>query len=333
VTPEPPAGTEYGADDLPQHVAANRAAWDDDAVNYVGSGERSWRLGPGEERWGLFGIPEAQVRMLPDDLEGRDAIELGCGTAYVSAWMARRGARVAGIDNSPKQLETARRLQAEHGLEFPLLLGNAERVPLPDASFDLAISEYGAVLWADPEAWVPEAARLLRPGGRLHVLTNHLLVFLTAPDDADAPVGDRLLRPMFGMGRISWTGETSVEFHLTHGAWIDLFRRSGFEVEELLEPQVPRGRDDELRVDAVRLGPPVAVRGGLEGPQARLTAAACRRFACARPMWAAHDPAIERSASRSPGRATGCRPPHSLRGQLPTRTLRSQLAPTTSPGP
>jgi SAM-dependent methyltransferase len=114
-------------------------------------------------------------------------------------------------------------------------------VPLPDASFDLAISEYGAVLWADPEAWVPEAARLLRPGGRLHVLTNHLLVFLTAPDDADAPVGDRLLRPMFGMGRISWTGETSVEFHLTHGAWIDLFRRSGFEVEELLEPQVPEG--------------------------------------------------------------------------------------------
>jgi SAM-dependent methyltransferase len=166
-------------------------------------------------------------------------IELGCGTGYVSAWLARRGARPVGIDNSPKQLETAARLQREHGIDFPLLLGNAERVPYPDASFDFAISEYGAVLWADPYAWVPEAARLLRPGGRLHVLTNGLLVQLTAPMDAEAPVGEQLMRPQFGMHRIQWDGETSYEFHLAHGEWIRLFRESGFEIEELLEPQVP----------------------------------------------------------------------------------------------
>ncbi len=226
---------------LPEHVAANRAAWDAEAPDYVAPGERSWAKPPGQESWGIYGIPEAEVRMLPDDLAGLDAIELGCGTGYVSAWMTRRGARVVGIDNSPKQLETAARLQREHGLDFPLLLGNAERVPYPDASFDFAISEYGAVLWADPYAWVPEAARILRSGGRLHVLTNGLLVFLTAPDDPEGPLSDRLLRSQFGMHRISWEGETSVEFHLAHGEWIGLFRESGFEIEALLEPRIPEG--------------------------------------------------------------------------------------------
>ncbi len=228
--------------DLPEHVAANRAAWDGFAPDYVAAGERAWSRAVGDEKWGLFGIPEAQLRLLPDDLAGKDAIELGCGTGYVSAWMARRGAQVVGIDNSPRQLETAVRLQREHALDFPLLLGNAERVPFPDASFDFAISEYGAALWADPAAWVPEAARLLRPGGRLHILTNHVIAYVCTPDLESEPVGDRLLRPMFGMGRTAWPdGDGSVEFHPTHGDWIRLFTASGLEVEELLEPQIPEG--------------------------------------------------------------------------------------------
>jgi SAM-dependent methyltransferase len=227
---------------LPEHVAANRAAWDAYARDYVAAGERSWRLQPGEETWGLFGVPESIVRMLPDDLAGRDAIELGCGTAYVSAWMVRRGARVVGIDNSPKQLETATRLQREHGLDFPLILGNAERVPFPDASFDFAISEYGAALWADPEAWIPEAARLLRPGGRLVFLTNHVLSYLCSPDLEVDPVTDRLLRPMFGMGRTVWPdADGAVEFHPTHGDWVRLLVANGLEIEDLVEPQAPEG--------------------------------------------------------------------------------------------
>ena len=228
-------------EDLPEHVAANRAYWDGYADQWVEPGERNWRMASGEETWGVFGVPESEVRMLPDDLEGKDAIELGCGTGYVSAWIARRGARVVAIDNSPKQLETATRLQREHGLDFPLLLGNAERVPYRDDAFDFAISEYGAVLWADPAAWVPEAARLLRPGGRLHVLTNSVLYYLAAPDDEDEPPTDRLLRPQFGMGRMIWPGETSVEFHPTHGDWIRLFTEHGFEIVELLEPRAPAG--------------------------------------------------------------------------------------------
>ncbi len=150
------------------------------------------------------------------------AIELGCGTAYVSCWLARKGARVVAIDNSSAQLATARRLQREHGLDFPLIHGNAESVAYPDASFDFAISEYGACLWADPQLWVPEAARLLRPGGQLVFLTNSYLMALCTPPEEDLAATDRLLRPACGMYRIEWPNEPGVEFHLSHGDWISI---------------------------------------------------------------------------------------------------------------
>ena len=221
---------------LPEHVRANREAWDRYADEYVEPGRRSWASD--EVRWGIWGIPETAVRLLPDDVAGRDVVELGCGTGYVSAWLARRGARPVGIDNSPAQLETARAFQREFGLEFPLHLGNAETTPFEDASFDGAISEYGAALWADPYAWIPEAARILRPGGWLMFLTNSPLVILTSPDlEADGPAGTTLLRPYFGMHRTTWPDDTSVEFHLPHGKWIDLLHESGFEVERLVELQ------------------------------------------------------------------------------------------------
>jgi SAM-dependent methyltransferase len=219
---------------LPEHVRRNRAAWDAIAPDYVAHGEESWATD--QPRWGIWGIAEADVHLLPDDLDGKDVIELGCGTAYVSAWLARRGARVTGIDNSPKQLETARRLQAEHGLEFPLLLGNAETVPLPDESFDFAISEYGAALWADPYRWIPEAARLLRPGGELMFLTNGLILMLAVPDtEAEGAATETLRRPYFGMHRNEWPDSEGVEFHLGYGDWIRLLRANGFEVTDLVE--------------------------------------------------------------------------------------------------
>src|SRR5512147_3325736 len=182
--------------DLPEHVLRNRKLWDDWASKFVEAGERSWARGI--PKWGIWGVPEPELRVLPDDLAGRDAIELGCGTAYVSCWLARRGARVVAIDNSEAQLATARRYQQEHKLQFPLLHGNAEQVPYPDASFDLAISEYGACLWADPYRWIPEAARLLRPGGELIFLTNAALLTLCVPEEDEAAATDRLLRPAFG---------------------------------------------------------------------------------------------------------------------------------------
>jgi SAM-dependent methyltransferase len=225
--------------DLPEHVRRNREKWDKDAINFVNSGERGW-ASPAPA-WGIFHIPESEVRLLPDDIAGKDAIELGCGTAYVSAWLARRGARVTGIDNSEAQLATARRLQDKHNLHFPLIHGNAESVPLPDASFDFAISEYGACLWADPALWIPEAARLLRPGGQLVFLTNSYILMLCMPEHDGIAATDRMLRAAFGMYRIEWPDDSGVEFHLPHGELIRLLRTSSFEIEELLELRAPAG--------------------------------------------------------------------------------------------
>jgi SAM-dependent methyltransferase len=226
---------------LPDHVARNQAYWDEvNAPNYVEPGRRAWATN--EITWGIFGVPEVELGALPADLAGKDVIELGCGTAYVSAWLARRGARVTGIDASAKQLETARALQEEHDLHFPLIHGNAEDVPLPDASFDLAVSEYGASIWADPYRWVPEASRLLRPGGELVFLRNGTLWVLTVPEhDDEGPAGDRLLRPYFGMHRFEWPDEPGVEFHLTYGDWIRVLRANEFEVVDLIEIQAPDG--------------------------------------------------------------------------------------------
>lgn len=227
-----------GAEPLPDHVARNRAYWDEvNAPLYAAPGRRSWARE--DITWGIFGVPETDLQALPD-VAGKDVIELGCGTAYVSAWLARRGARVTGVDTSAEQLKTARALQEEHDLHFPLIHGNAESVPLPDAGFDLVVSEYGASIWADPYRWIPEAARLLRPGGELVFLVNGTLWVLTVPDtDTEGPAAERLLRPYFGMHRFEWPDEPGVEFHLGYGDWIRLLRANGFEVLDLIEIQAP----------------------------------------------------------------------------------------------
>ncbi|HEY4028192.1 MAG TPA: class I SAM-dependent methyltransferase [Candidatus Dormibacteraeota bacterium] len=221
---------------MTDHVVRNRVEWDRKAAEYEAPGRRAWESA--DPYWGIWQVPESQLGVLPD-VSGLDVIELGCGTGYVSAWLARRGARPVGIDNSAAQLASARRYQREFGLEFPLIHGNAEQVPLPDERFDLAISEYGASIWCDPHRWIPEAARLLRPGGRLVFLVNGALLMLCMPDVEAA--GDRLLRDYFGMHRFEWPDDDAVEFHLGYGDWIRLLRASGFEVEDLLEVRPPEG--------------------------------------------------------------------------------------------
>jgi len=225
--------------DLPEHVAANRAHWDAEAPQWVAAGERLWRSEP---TWGQWEVPESELHLLPDSLAGADAIELGCGTGYVSAWLHRRGARVTGIDASERQLATARRLAAEHGVDITWLHGDAERVPLPDGSFDLAVSEYGAATWCDPYVWIPEAHRLLRPGGTLVFLATHPLAIACMPLDG-SPAGTGLVRDWFGMHRLDWrhvpVDPGGVEFVLPTSAWFALLRDVGFDVVGYAEPRAP----------------------------------------------------------------------------------------------
>jgi SAM-dependent methyltransferase len=132
-------------------------------------------------------------------------------------------------------------LQDRFGLRFPLVQASAEQAPLTGAGFDLVISEYGASIWCDPYAWIPEAARLLRPGGELIFLINSVLLMLTVPDEDGLPATEQLLRPYFGMHRFEWPGDDSVEFHLGHGDMIRLLLRCGLEVEDLIELRPPPG--------------------------------------------------------------------------------------------
>jgi len=218
------------------HVLRNRVSWDAVAGGLVESGRDRWSSE--EISWGIWSVPESELGLLPD-VDGLDVVELGCGAGYVSAWLARRGARPVGLDNSGGQLATARMLQVEFGVSFPLVHADAERAPLRDASFDLAVSEYGAAIWCDPHVWVPEAARILRPGGRLVFLGNSYLGMLTFPDVG--PAGETLLRDHFGMHRFEWPADEDggVDFYIPHGEMIRLLRASGFEIEDLAEIRAP----------------------------------------------------------------------------------------------
>jgi SAM-dependent methyltransferase len=219
-------------------VDRNRAAWTGWAAEYVENAEQSWSQD--EITWGIWRVPETELRALPD-VDGKDVAELGCGTAYFGAWLARRGARVVGVDPTTAQLETARRMQKQHELEFPLVEAAAESVPLPDASFDVVFSEYGASIWADPYKWIPEAARLLRPGGELVFLVNGLIEVLCLQDEVIPPTNE-LRRPYFGLYALEWPDDPeddSVNFALGYGDWIRLLRRNGFEVLDLIEVQAP----------------------------------------------------------------------------------------------
>lgn len=233
------------SDQLPEHVAENRHYWDGMAADWVALGERAWTHRPS---WGEWHIPNAELPLLPDDMTGLRAIELGCGTGYVSAWMRRLGASVYAIDNSAAQLATARRLSALHHLDDIVWVhGDAEHVPQPDASFDFAISEYGAAIWCEPAAWIGEAHRLLRPGGELAFLGNHPLALVCAPLDGSLPVTDRLERSYFGLGRLDWRDAVDepggIEFNLPISAWLRLFDRTGFDVVDYVEIQAPETAD------------------------------------------------------------------------------------------
>lgn len=222
------------------HLSINRAIWDADSPNWVAAGERLWALAAPE--WGNWGNPEAELNLLPPVMTGLEAIELGCGTGYVSAWMARRGARVTAIDLSPNQLQTARRLARRHGADITFIEGNAEATGLPDASFDFAISEYGAAIWCPPEIWLQEAWRLLRPGGRLVFLGNHPLSLVCSPLDG-SPNDRTLHRPYRGMWGADWTKvayePSGICFSLTISDWMALFARIGFRVDRYQEVYAP----------------------------------------------------------------------------------------------
>ena len=222
-------------DDKPADRVRNRHVWslvneqftDDDA---------DARWAETAITWGLFRLPEHDLGLL-GDVAGQRVVELGAGTAYFSAWLARAGAHPVAVDLSGHQLDTARRCQQRFDLHFPLVEADGEQVPLRSGAFDLVVSEYGAGPWCDPARWLPEAARLLRPGGRLVFLTNSVLAGLCVPAD-EGFAGTELLRGQRELYPIAWP-DGGVEHHPGHGDWIRELRAAGFVVDALHELYPP----------------------------------------------------------------------------------------------
>ena len=221
-------------------IALNRALWAVMNERFTDAAAEDMWTRP-EAVWGLFAVPERELGVL-GDVAGLDVAELACGTAYFSAWLARAGASTVAVDLSGEQLATARRLQRTHGPSFGLVQGDAERAPLASGSVDLVVSEHGVAAWCDPERWLPEAARLLRPGGRPVFLTNSHLSALCVPAE-EGVAGERLLRGQREAYRVQWPGG-GIEFHPSHGDWVRLLRGSGFVIEAMREIYAPPDRGE-----------------------------------------------------------------------------------------
>lgn len=233
MTLEPPSSPQVFATSSP-HVNANLAEWDRRADEYQ---HIIADLGLSDElRWGWWGLLEAEHRIL-GDIVGKDLLDLGCGPARGTVKLARLGARAVGLDGSARQLEHAREHVAKSGIEVPLVHGDAEQLPFADASFDIVVSMWGAVSFCDPYAVVPEAARVLRPGGLVAISTWSHIYWLCTDEETQEPQ-PTLRREYFGLQHSSGPSGT-VRFQLPYGDWIRLFRDHGLQVENLVEPPAP----------------------------------------------------------------------------------------------
>jgi SAM-dependent methyltransferase len=231
------AGQDCSVDDTRPELARHRDLWAVVNERFTDA-DADGQWATSGIRWGLFRLPEADLGLL-GDVRGLDVVEFGCGTAFLSASLARAGAHPVAVDLSAAQLNTARRCQQRHDVFFPLVEADVGQLPLRSGVFDLVVSEYGAAPWREPAVWLGEAARLLRPMGRLVFLTHSVTVALCVPEEGGV-AGDRLLRAHRDIACVAWPGG-GIEHHPSHSDWIRLLRANGFEIDALHELFPPAG--------------------------------------------------------------------------------------------
>ena len=224
--------------------AANRAWWDGQAEDYYA--EHGAFLGDAEFVWGPEGWTEAELDLLGVE-DGMTVLEIGAGGAQCSRWLARThpGARVVATDLARRMLRTAQEIDAGGGPGLgvgPLLLQcDALALPFADASVDRVFTAYGVVPFvADSAAVVAEAARLLRPGGRLVFSTSHPVRW-AFPDDpgpggltATTSYFDRTPYVESEAGMVTY-----VEHHRTLGDLVRQVVAAGLALVDLVEPEWP----------------------------------------------------------------------------------------------
>jgi SAM-dependent methyltransferase len=232
------------------HVRSNRADWDAIADRY--QDEHQPQLSARPMCWGVWGIPEDELNVL-GDVAGKDVLELGCGAAQWSLGLESRGARPVGVDLSYKQLGWAQEIARSTGSEIPLTLADAERLPFTDGSFDVVFCDHGAMSFADPYRTVPEAARVMRPGGLFAFMITTPFMHVCLPEGAEHPE-DRLVGDYFGMHAIRYVedGRESFDFQIPYGEWIRLFLESGLAILDLIEVRPDEHATSTYRTESDR---------------------------------------------------------------------------------
>lgn len=114
------------------------------------------------------GIHHGVVRLAPE--RGERILDVATGTGWTARELARRGARVTGVDIAEGMLSAGREITSEQGLDIAFERGDAEALPFEDETFDAAISTFGIMFTADPRTAAAELARVLKPGGRAVVV-------------------------------------------------------------------------------------------------------------------------------------------------------------------
>ena len=231
-----------------QSVRANRSWWDGDAAAYLA--EHGDFLGESDFVWCPEGLREADARLLgpAGGLAGRRVLEVGCGAAMCSRWVAGEGALPVALDLSGAMLRHAAEAAARTGVPVPLVQADAQRLPFADGSFEVACTAFGAVPFvADSAAVMREVARVLRPGGRWVFATTHPLRW-AFPDDP-GPAGLTVRTPYFDRTpyvEVDETGDpTYVEHHRTLGDRVRELVGAGLQLVDLIEPEWPAGHARE----------------------------------------------------------------------------------------
>ena len=246
-----PSSGGFGHADAAESSRANRLWWDFDADSY--HREHSRFLGQdrpeGRFLWSPEYFDEADQRLL-GDVSDKDVLEFGCGSAPCSRWLKHDGVKtITAFDISHGMLRHA--FDTATGTPpLPLVQADALDMPFADNSFDVAFTAYGAIGFvADSGKLMHEAARVLRPGGKLVFSVLHpfrwvfqdepgeegLVAYLSYFDRSPYIERDPLTRTI-----------TYAEHHRTIGDRVRELLHAGFILDDLIEPEWPETLEESF---------------------------------------------------------------------------------------
>jgi SAM-dependent methyltransferase len=220
-----------------ESVTASRRWWEADSAAYLNE-HGDW-LDSGLI-WGPEGFSELEGRLLGPDVRGLSVLEVGCGAAHGSRWLAAQGAQVVGLDIAMPMLRAAQVRDAHTPL--PYVQASGHSLPFADASFDAVFSAHGAYgFLPDLAEALSEARRVIVPNGLVVFAVTHPVRWAFADDPG--PEGLVAQRSYFDRRAYVEVDELDrpvyVEHHRTLGDTVQAIRAAELILDRLVEPEWP----------------------------------------------------------------------------------------------